>query len=114
MKITNLTQKNLLASNTRIAGSFFSRLVGLIGRKSLGASEALVITRCQSIHMFFMRFPIDVVFIDEKNRVVGLVKNIKPFQMSPVFWKADRAVELPQDTISRLNTKIGDNLLFED
>ena len=63
--------------------------------------------------MFFMRFPIDVVFINEQNRVVGLVENIKPFQMSPLFWKADRAVELSASAIARSNTKIGDFLVLE-
>ena len=113
MKITNLTRKNILATNAKIASFFLARMIGLIGRKSLGASEALVITRCHSIHMFFMRFPIDVVFIDEKERVVGLVENIKPFQMSRIFWKANRAIELPVGTISKLGVKITDNLRFD-
>ena len=64
--------------------------------------------------MFFMRFSIDVVFVNDKNCVVGVVKNIKPFQLSPVFWKADRAIELSAGTATRLDTKIGDILSFED
>ena len=64
--------------------------------------------------MFFMRFSIDVVFINEKNMVVGLVNNIGPYKMSPVFWKADRALELPVGSIQESNTKIGDILVFQD
>lgn len=81
---------------------------GLLGRAGLGPDEALVITRCQSIHMFFMRFPIDVVFLDRQGAVVGIVANIRPFELSPIFWKANRAVELPVGAVANSRTIIGD------
>jgi uncharacterized membrane protein (UPF0127 family) len=83
---------------------------GLLGRKDFPQGEALVITRCQSIHMFFMNFPIDVVFCDRQNKVVGLCQEIKPFYLSPIFFKASYAIELPAGTIASTKTQLGDQL----
>lgn len=112
MKILNHTQNTTLAHNAQMADGFISRMVGLLNRRDLSQGEALVITRCQQIHMFFMRFAIDVVFVDPKNCVVGLVENIKPFAMSRMYWQADRAVELPSGTIAQTQTSLGDHIQF--
>ena len=108
MKIFNQTQKNILASDLKIADTFISRLTGLLTRTSLNQGEGLLITRCQSIHMFFMRFPIDVVFVDSNNHIVGLVENIKPFQWSPIFFKASYAIEGNVGMIKTTQTTLGD------
>ena len=110
MKIFNLTRKTLIAENAQIADTFSSRMIGLLNRESLGPEEALVITECQSIHMVFMKFPIDVIFVDGSNQVVGLVKEIKPFCFSPIFFKASKAIELPVQSIEKSQTQFGDSL----
>ena len=112
MKILNHTQNYLFADKARLADSFRSRLVGLLDRKEIVPGEALVITHCQQVHMFFMKFAIDVIFIDRAEVVVGLVENIKPFSMSPIFLKAHRAIELPAGTISHSRTSLGDSIQF--
>lgn len=66
----------------KIADGFFSRLLGLMFKKKLDDNKALLITQCPSIHTFFMRFPISVVFVDEEGKVLKYVKNIKPCRMS--------------------------------
>ena len=111
MKILNQTQGVHLATQVRLADSFCSRLVGLLNRSGLNEDEGLLITRCQSIHMFFMRFAIDVVFVNQHHTVVGLVSNIKPFQISPLFVKANYAIELKSGIIQKTNTTIGDLLI---
>ena len=93
-----------------MADTAVSRLVGLLNRPSLAAGEGLVITQCRSIHMFFMRFSIDVIFVDRKDRVVGLVKNIAPFRLSPYFWNASYVIELPPGTIAASQTALGDEV----
>jgi len=113
-RIINQTRKTVLAEQAMLADTVFSRLKGLLGRKDLGAHEALVITHCRSIHMFFMRFAIDVVFIDKTHRVVGTVKNIKPFQMSPYFFRAVAAIELPVGRIQETQTERGDILKISE
>jgi len=83
---------------------------GLLGGKDFPPGRALVITHCQSIHMFFMQFPIDVIFCDRQNKVVGLCLNIKPFCLSPIFFKASYAIELPVGSIAASKTQPGDQL----
>lgn len=113
LKITNLTRGTVIAGHAPIADTFFSRLIGLLNRSSLPEGEGLVITRCQSIHMLFMRFSIDAIFADKANAVVGLVRGLKPFRLSPFFGKAAFAVELPVQTIEKSQTRLGDTLQIE-
>ncbi len=110
MSIVNLTKETTLASYVEIADNPLKRMTGLLGRVSLEQGYALVITNCSSIHMLFMKFSIDVIFVDQNKRVVGLVKNIQPFKFSPVFWKSSCAIELPAGTIESTKTQIADQL----
>ena len=114
MRIYNQTKKTIVAERAKLADTFIARMVGLLNRSALSLEEALVITHCQSIHMFFMGFPIDVIFVDKKNIVVGLVKNIKPFQLSPIFFKASCAIELAVGTIEQSKTLVGDQVILQD
>jgi hypothetical protein len=113
LRILNTTRNTLLADQAKLADTPISRLVGLLNRESLQSDEALVIAGCQSIHMLFMRFPIDVVFLDRACRVVGLVRAIKPFRFSPVFFAGYYAVEGPVGMIERSATEKGDSLRLE-
>jgi len=88
-------------------------MTGLLNRKSIGEKQALVITQCQSIHMFFMRFSIDVIFVNDKNKVVGLVERIRPFCLSKMYFKASYAIELAEGAIARTKTSVGDNVKIE-
>jgi len=72
-----------------VARSFLSRAVGLIGRKGLPPGEGLLILRCNAIHTFFMRFPIDATFLDSQDRVVRVVRDIRPWH--PFVWGGWRA-----------------------
>lgn len=110
MQIQNKTKQNVLAQKASFAKHFFARAKGLLGRKALDPQEALIISKCQAIHMFFMRFPIDVVFVDKTYHVVGLVRDIKPNQISAFFWKASFAIELEAGTIEKTKTSLGDIL----
>ncbi len=110
MPIVNLTRKTFLADSVETADTSLKRMRGLLGRGSIKPGEALVIPQCKSIHMFFMKFAIDVVFLDENNKVVGLKERIKPFAVSPVFWKSSCAVELPVGTIKGTGTQVGDQI----
>ncbi len=110
MKISNITKHFLIAQQAAVADTFVSRMTGLLNRASLNPTEALIITRCQSIHMIFMRFAIDAIFVDQADRVVGVVENIKPFQLSPIFFKASYVIEIPAGVIDKSKTEVGDQL----
>ena len=110
MKIVNKSKNTVIAQDAHLAGTFWTRMKGLLGRQEITAGEALVITKCQSIHMFFMRFAIDAIFVDKQDRVVGLVENIKPFYLSPIFFRSRYVIELQAGTIGRTKTSLGDRL----
>ncbi|MDE2221692.1 MAG: DUF192 domain-containing protein [Candidatus Omnitrophica bacterium] len=108
--ITNLTRQTTVATDVEIARNLWQRTQGLLGREGLPQGRALIIPYCESIHMFFMKFPIDVIFCDRNHKVVGLCANIKPFCMSPIFFKASYAIELPAGSIASSHTQKGDAL----
>lgn len=91
-----------------MADSPFKRMLGLLGRQSLPKGEALIIRPCNSIHTFFMRFAIDLVFVSKDNEVVKVISNIPPFRFSSLCLKSALVIELPAGTILSSNTTPGD------
>ena len=110
MKIVNPAKNTVLAENAEITGNPLKRMKGLIGRKFLEKGSGLLIKHCNSIHMFFMSFPIDVVFASAQNQVVGLKESIRPWRMSAVYFSASFVIELPAGTIRETHTAVGDFL----
>lgn len=80
-KVVLQLQDKVLASQCSIAESYFSRFLGLMGRKSIPAEEAICFPRCNSIHTFFMRFPIDVILVGADGKVLELIESLKPWRM---------------------------------
>ena len=114
MRIVNSTRQTILAEEARIANTMIARMRGLLGRSILADQEALVIIPCSSVHMFFMRFSIDVLFVDKNETVVGLCPSLPPWALSPVFMKSHCAIELPAGKIKATGTGIGDLVRIED
>ncbi len=108
--LRNLTKGTVVADKLKVADTFGKRLRGLMGRSELPQGEGLMITPCNSIHTFFMRFPIDVLFIDEYLFVVHIIPSLKPYRLSPLVRTARSVVELPAGTIARSRTEPGDRL----
>lgn len=113
MKVFNVTKNTVIAQKAKMADTFLSRMVGLLNRESISPEEALIITRCQSIHMFFMRFSIDVIFVDKNDVVVGLIERIRPFQLSPIFFRSSYVIEMAEGSISRVKVSLGDKLVLK-
>lgn len=97
-----------LADRAELATGFFARLRGLLGRSGLEDGEGLILRPCNSVHMFFMQFPIDVVFLDRRGKVVGLAWYLLPGSVSRIYPRACQAVELPAGTLGRTGTQVGD------
>ncbi|MDP3143637.1 MAG: DUF192 domain-containing protein [Candidatus Omnitrophota bacterium] len=110
MIIKNVTRGTVLAEKVTFAYSFKSRFQGLIGRAALEKGEALALPSCNSIHTFFMRFAIDVLFLDSTGKVVGKIENMAPFRISPIFWQGSMVIELPIGTAQRTLTHISDTI----
>ena len=100
MKIYNSTQKNLIADDVKVANTFIARTLGLITKKIIAESEVLVIKPCNSIHTFFMKFPIDVLFVDANDEIVALYENVKPWRILPIHFNSLYVVELKAGQIS--------------
>lgn len=110
----NVTKDGTLVCRAKIADTFFTRLKGLMFKSKLNEGEAVLITPCNSIHMFFMRFPLDVVFLNEKNEIVGLCQGIKPWRVSKVYWPAKYCIEMNVGSIEKYSMKLGDRLGFQN
>jgi uncharacterized membrane protein (UPF0127 family) len=92
--------------NVEVARSFSQRLVGLLGRRSLSTDSGLLITPCNNIHTAFMRFAIDVVFIDENAKVVAVCPNIGPFRVA-MARRAKACLELCSGNAAALGIEVG-------
>jgi uncharacterized membrane protein (UPF0127 family) len=114
VRVINQTRASTLATSCEVARSFLARGRGLMGRDRLDPGAGLLIDPCSSIHTFFMRFPIDVVFIDRGRRVVGLHTALPPGRPFAGAWGARAVIELPAGTIADTATGVGDQLLFDD
>lgn len=114
MKLYNQTQGKVIASNVIVANTFFKRLKGLLGKKGLEEGSCILINPCNSIHTFFMKFPIDVLFLDQQYKVVKVVKDLAPGRMSPYMKDARFVVELDSRKVHKENVKVGDQLVLKD
>ena len=109
----NTTRKLTLADNGRIADNPWLRLKGLLGTKTLPDGQGLLIEPCQSIHTFFMAYPIDVLFLDKRFRIVHLYKAMRPNRASRIVFKAHSVIELPPGIVDRSGTAVGDVVSVE-
>jgi uncharacterized membrane protein (UPF0127 family) len=110
VQIRNLTRDTTIASRARVASSLGDRVVGLLSTPEVRPGEGLLIERTSSIHMFFMRYPIDVVFIDKSGRVTKLVHRLKPWRIVPWAWGARDCLELRAGALDKTDTQVGDQL----
>jgi len=95
-----------VAAHCELADDTVSRAVGLLGRKGLDLGGGLLISRTGSVHMFFMRFAIDVVFVDKARTIVKIVPNLRPWRIAMAL-RAKSALELPAGTAATLGLEPG-------
>ncbi len=112
MRITNETRETLLADRAFEARGFWPRLVGLLGRSGLDTGEALLLDPCTSVHTAFMRFTIDVVYVDRDGKVVKTSPHLKPFRASGILRGGRSVIELPAGVIESTGTTAGDQISF--
>jgi len=92
------------------ANSFFERLSGLIKYNNLDDNEILVIENCKAIHTFFMKFNIDVIFTDKRNKIIKMKKNLKPWRIFIGGLQAKDVYETASGFIKKYNLKKGEIL----
>jgi hypothetical protein len=101
--------RDVVAERVELATTRRARRVGLLGRARLDSGAALVLAPCPAIHTAFMRFPIDVAFVDRRGRAVRVVHALRPWRMA-VAPRAYAAIELPAGTLRRHEVGVGDRL----
>ncbi len=103
----------VLADRISIADSPAARARGLLGRMGLEDGQGLLIKPCSSIHMFFMKFPIDVLFLARDGRVIKMIRGLKPWRLCGCWFGCYMVLELKEGvlTSSGLLTKKHINLI---
>jgi uncharacterized membrane protein (UPF0127 family) len=112
-QVRNLTRGTSLGDSISAAQTSATRRTGLLKHAKLDEGEGLWIVPCESIHTFFMKFTIDVLYLDRKRRVRKAVPAIRPWRMS-MSLLAHSVLELPEGTIEKTGTQKGDQLEFQE
>ncbi len=113
IKVRNLTRDTVVAESAGVATNSRERRTGLLKHTSLPDGEGLWIAPCEAVHTFGMKFPIDVVFLDRKLRVVKVRANV-PRGRIAIALTATSVLELPAGMAERTGMTRGDQLQFED
>lgn len=94
----------------RQARDFRQRLLGLMFKSSLPDNSGLLLAPCGSVHTFFMRFALDLVYLDDAARIVRLVESLPPWRFNLGCAQARQTLELPAGSIQRFGLRLGDSL----
>ncbi len=113
VRVINTTRNTVLAERAGFATSPMSRAIGLMGQAALPDGGGLVIDPCTSIHMFFMRFAIDALYVASNGTVLRVVSHLRPWRIGPIILRSRYVVELPAGTAARTSTQPGDLLRVE-
>ena len=114
MKQVELKKGNqTLVPKCWVANSFVSRFMGLMGKKGIPADEAVCFPKCNSVHTFFMRFPIDVIRLDGNGVVIDVVLGMKPWRMLAPSMKVKHMVEMRSQRSQELGIVAGEKLSCE-
>src|ERR1700721_2183481 len=112
LRVHNPSRETMLADRAQIADTSKTRKTGLLKHQRLESGEGLWITPCEGVHTVGMKFPIDVLFLDKKRKVVKIRAAMPRWRMAACF-SAHSVLGLPRGTAAATNTTAGDQLEFE-
>ena len=110
IQVANLTRGQTLVTAGRVADNSWTRLRGLIGSKRLATGEGLLIVPCSSVHTHFMSYPIDVIYVNRAQEVVGIDQRLRPWRFGRFYRHVRFVIELPAGTAAATGTQVGDQL----
>jgi uncharacterized membrane protein (UPF0127 family) len=110
VRVANLDRQATIGDHVLVAETWWRRLRGLLGRPPLQAGDGLLIRPCRAVHMFGMRYAIDLIFLDDRNRVEATYADLRPGRMTHFHRVAVAALELPAGQLARTGTQVGDRL----
>ncbi len=112
LRLTDPASGRVLASTVEVPRTFLGRGLGLMFRSSLPEGHAMWIRPCSGIHMFWMNFPIDALFLDRRERVVKVYRRLGRRRVVPIVLGAHSVVELPAGALDGLDLPRGHQLRF--
>jgi uncharacterized protein len=112
VQVRNETRATVLAESAEVADTSAKRRTGLLKHTALEAGEGLWIVPCESVHTFFMKFPIDLVYLDKKRKVRKVRHAVGPWRLSACL-PAHSVLELPAGMAAKTKTVPGDQLTIE-
>src|SRR6476646_4417742 len=112
VRVMNSRLGRELGDRIGMADSWMARLRGMLARPEPGPGEGLLLTPCSSVHMFGMRFPLDVAFLDREGIVVAVYPSLAPGSRTRWHRNAAHALELPSGVLSQSGTVVGDPLVW--
>jgi hypothetical protein len=113
VRVVNESRQRVLGGSIRMADTLHARLRGFLFRRKPGHGEGLLLAPCKGVHMYGMRFPLDVLFIDESGHVIAAHPELAPGQRTPMYATARYALELPTGSIANTHTIVGDRLSWK-
>ncbi len=113
VQLVNRSKDSVLADNIEPALTFITRLKGLMGRSQITPGYSLWLRPCSAVHTFFMRFPVDVIFVSKDWRVVGTKKNMHPWRATGFYSDVVHVFEFAAGTLNNTGTEVGDRLLLK-
>jgi uncharacterized protein len=113
LRVTNQTRGRMLADRADIADTSATRRTGLLKHKGLAPGEGLWIVPCEGVHTFAMKFPIDVVFLNRKRKILKVRPNMLRRRIA-LSLMAHSVLELPAGTLEQTGTERGDQLKLEE
>src|SRR5262245_34642353 len=108
--LENVRTRRVIADQLLTAFDSSSRRQGLLGRDALPDGSALIIAPSNAVHTFFMRFPIDILFVRRDGRVVKVRSTVHPWRVTASL-RAFAVIELPAGSLAQSNTTAGDSLI---
>ena len=111
-RVKNLRTDEVIVPRASLAADPFNRMRGLLGKASLSPDEGIILQPASSIHTLFMRFPIDVIYLDDKGAIKKVVADLAPFRFS---WArgAHTVIEVPPGSTRLLDLLPGDRLIWQ-
>jgi uncharacterized membrane protein (UPF0127 family) len=113
IRVWNRSRGTMLGERVEVAHSFWTRLRGLLGRRGLAKGQGLLIDPSRGVHMYGMRFSLDVLLLDAERRVERMYAGLAPGQATGMHKGIRYALELPVGTIDGTDTRVGDTLVME-
>ena len=111
---TFIIESSNIALTVHLATTFWQRFCGLMLRRPLPPATALLIAPCNSIHMCFMRFAIDAVYLDKNGRILKITRHLRPWLGLSACWRAHSVLEMTAGQADALGLQKGQTFIIKE